>query len=189
MARVDQQSLLAGAVAPEDVLVHAYAHVIADRCDPSAPNFVPRLGLSSLAFMALLRTHFARFSPTPDWLSMQRAELGRGGALEEFDDLRLLLLEHGNGSGETHVWIAHLIASACMGDNHLWQDLGLPDRKALRLLMAMHFPTLAEKNNSDMKWKKFFYRQLCERAEVAICKAPSCGVCSDHGLCFGGEQG
>jgi len=33
----------------------------------------------------------------------------------------------------------------------------------------------------------FFYKMLCDRAEVRLCKAPSCGVCSDYSLCFASE--
>lgn len=33
-----------------------------------------------------------------------------------------------------------------------------------------------------------FYKQLCERAELFIRKAPSCGVCTDHAMCFGSED-
>jgi nitrogen fixation protein NifQ len=40
-----------------------------------------------------------------------------------------------------------------------------------------------------MKWKKFFYRQLCERAGVPICKSPHCAECCDRALCFGPEEG
>ncbi|MBL8528354.1 MAG: nitrogen fixation protein NifQ [Burkholderiales bacterium] len=35
---------------------------------------------------------------------------------------------------------------------------------------------------------KFFYRQLCERAEFFICKSPSCGTCVDCERCFGAED-
>ncbi len=38
-----------------------------------------------------------------------------------------------------------------------------------------------------MKWKKFFYRQYCEQAEVLICASPSCARCSDYPACFGPE--
>jgi nitrogen fixation protein NifQ len=72
-----------------------------------------------------------------------------------------------------------------MGQNHLWQDMGLPDRRVLSRLIEWNFPSLFARNSGDMKWKKFFYRQLCEQAEVLICKSPSCGVCVDHQLCFG----
>jgi nitrogen fixation protein NifQ len=40
-----------------------------------------------------------------------------------------------------------------------------------------------------MKWKKFFYRQLCEKAQVPICKSPSCAICTDYKLCFAPEEG
>jgi nitrogen fixation protein NifQ len=39
-----------------------------------------------------------------------------------------------------------------------------------------------------MKWKKFFYKQLCLREGLTLCKAPSCDVCSDYALCFGAEE-
>ncbi|MCX7161517.1 MAG: nitrogen fixation protein NifQ [Rhodocyclales bacterium] len=46
---------------------------------------------------------------------------------------------------------------------------------------------LPHKNSGDMKWKKFFYRQLCEAAGVLICKSPSCANCCDYSHCFGAE--
>ena len=73
-------------------------------------------------------------------------------------------------------------------DNHLWQDLGLGSRSELSALMARWFPALVAKNAFDMKWKKFLYRQLCEREQLLICRSPSCAVCSDHDLCFGPES-
>jgi nitrogen fixation protein NifQ len=38
-----------------------------------------------------------------------------------------------------------------------------------------------------MKWKKFFYRQLCLREEILICKSPTCADCCDQAKCFGPE--
>lgn len=87
-------------------------------------------------------------------------------------------------TGEVILWMAE----ACMGQNHLWQDMGLPNREALSLLIKTHFPTLFAKNTGNMKWKKFFYKQLCEREEIMICKSPSCSVCVDYQLCFGPED-
>lgn len=55
--------------------------------------------------------------------------------------------------------------------------------------MDRHFHRLRLLNRLDMKWKKFFYRQLCEREGVAICKAPTCDACTDVGICFGAEAG
>jgi nitrogen fixation protein NifQ len=53
--------------------------------------------------------------------------------------------------------------------------------------MRRHFRGLAELNDRDMKWKKFFYRQLCQREGVLICKSPNCDICSDFSLCFEGQ--
>jgi nitrogen fixation protein NifQ len=76
---------------------------------------------------------------------------------------------------------------ACLGDNHLWQDLQLAHRAELSALMKHWFPTLVARNVGDMKWKKFLYKPLCEREEIFVCKAPSCAVCGDHPVCFGPE--
>lgn len=107
---------------------------------------------------------------------------------DEFDDLLALLLEHRADPGDANARVAHWVATAAMGNNHLWQDMKLPNRKALSSLMIENFPTLAAKNTGDMKWKKFFYRQLCERAEVPICKSPHCAECCDYAICFGPED-
>ena len=113
-------------------------------------------------------------------------------AIDEFDDLVDLLREHGARPArpdEDAGWLACVIATAAIGDNHLWQDLGLPSRDVLSRLLRENFPTLAALNTRDMKWKKFFYRQLCERAGVMICKSPNCAECCDFRACFGPEEG
>ena len=108
--------------------------------------------------------------------------------MDELDDLIEMLLEYRrDDSRETHD-MALFVAQSCMGDNHLWQDMKLPNRAALSDLMLTFFPALAARNTGDMKWKKFFYKQLCERAEIFICRSPSCGVCVDYDKCFGPEE-
>ncbi len=106
---------------------------------------------------------------------------------DEIDDVLRLLLDHRSDDSEETRWLAHAIATACLGDSHLYQDMGLKNRTILSELLRRHFSTLYEKNTGNMKWKKFFYKQLCERAEINICKAPSCKVCDDYAKCFGPE--
>jgi nitrogen fixation protein NifQ len=108
---------------------------------------------------------------------------------DEFADLLELLRENLALPDEFGACLCYAIASAAMGENHLWQDMGLPDREALSALLRENFPELAAKNIGNMKWKKFFYRQLCERAGVPICKSPHCAECCDRALCFGPEEG
>jgi len=109
-------------------------------------------------------------------------------ALEE-PDLREYLLECRAGRGEEEEWLAAIVARRSLLANHLWQDLGLADRSQLTTLFQRHFPELARRNRADMKWKKFFYRQLCQREGIPVCKAPNCQVCADAALCFGPETG
>jgi nitrogen fixation protein NifQ len=172
------QQLLSCARDPADVATQAFAGVL--------PRFGIR-GLSGAGLSRLLHRYFPGVTGVAD-----SAAASTGCAplhAEEFDDLLALLREHRSRDTEENDWLAHAVASACLGDNHLWQDLGLPNRDALSQLLQRHFTTLYEKNTGNMKWKKFFYKQLCERAEVFVCKAPSCSVCTDYAKCFGPEEG
>lgn len=118
---------------------------------------------------------------------------------DEYADLRDLLLAGCSVSGDAagdpgcdpapdRVALAEAVARACMGDDHLWHDLGLPSRAELSGLLHEHFPGLAARNVNNMRWKKFFYLQLCEQVGVRACRAPSCGVCAHYGDCFGSEE-
>lgn len=108
---------------------------------------------------------------------------------DEMADIVQLLLEHRRDGSEEIRWLAHAIAAACLGNDHLWRDMGLSSRDVLSDLLRGYFGPLYEKNAGNMKWKKFFYKLLCERAEVKMCKAPSCNVCTDYAACFGPEDG
>lgn len=90
-------------------------------------------------------------------------------------------------TAETELIIALLVA-ACLGNDHLWQDLGLWSRKDLSELLLHNFPKLAAANSADMKWKKFIYKQLCAAEGIYVCRAPSCEVCQDYPVCFGPED-
>ena len=146
-------------------------------------------GLDASTLSRLLRHYFpgAAQSESPvHELAFQDA-VCTALSTEEFDELLALLREHRRDDSEETEWIARALISACAGDNHLWEDMGLPDRAALSRLIKHYFPILYYKNRGNLKWKKFFYRQLCDRAEARLCKAPSCGVCSDYAQCFGRE--
>lgn len=112
-----------------------------------------------------------------------------GDRFPEADDLRTLLLKSAERPTlpETR-WIAAILVAACMGSDHLWQDLGLWSRADLSRLIAYNFPALAMLNTADMKWKKFLYKKLCEAEGIYVCRAPSCAVCVDYHGCFGSEE-
>lgn len=141
-------------------------------------------GLAEARFQALVQTCF-------DGCALDNGEPPanrRSTDGDEFDDLVALLLEHRAEPTEERAWLAYAMASAAMGEDHLWQDMGLPSRDVLSDLIGEHFPALRAANAGNMKWKKFFYRQLCQRADVPICKAPHCAECADFPLCFAPED-
>ncbi|MDX9944154.1 MAG: nitrogen fixation protein NifQ [Azonexus sp.] len=108
--------------------------------------------------------------------------------LPEFEELQRLLIDHRAHARDSECWMIDILATACVGRDHLWQDLGFASRDELTRLMWLNFPALARNNTGDMKWKKFLYRQFCAREGIYVCPAPSCGVCADHALCFGPES-
>lgn len=170
------------------MLRDAFAWVIASHCNPQSDPFIPALGLGYAAFTEILNRYFPRFIPPQHWLEAQILQVSKDGALAELSDLQQLLLDHCSVKDAHHRCVSHLVAAACMGSDHLWQDMGLPNRQALSELLNTHFPALAAKNSGDMKWKKFFYRQLCEREGIRVCRSPSCATCSDYSKCFGPED-
>ncbi|WP_244433636.1 nitrogen fixation protein NifQ [Azospirillum sp. B506] len=109
-------------------------------------------------------------------------------AIEEAD-LRAFLVEHGATGADEERWLATILARRSLEPNHLWQDMGFHDRGELNTMFRLHFPALVAMNSGDMKWKKFFYRQLCEREGLMLCKSPNCEVCDDVEVCFGEEAG
>lgn len=137
------------------------------------------LGLGDEVF-ARAMTHFFPESP----LALMD---GAPEAIPEWEDLQRLLLDYRAGEHESERWITDILATACAGRDHLWQDLGLGNRDELSHLMWVNFPALARENIGDMKWKKFLYKQFCARDGIYVCPAPSCGECADRPKCFGPE--
>ena len=142
------------------------------------------LGLAKADFAALLARHFPGYI-LPAGLADVSVAASRAA---EREDLLALLEEHCAGRDDSESWMAGIVTAACMGRDHLWQDLGLWSRVDLSRLMTQNFPALAARNTRDMKWKKFLYKQLCDREEVQVCRSPSCEVCADYAGCFGPED-
>jgi nitrogen fixation protein NifQ len=136
-----------------------------------------------------LRSLVEGWAPEAADLVDVEAQAERVALDDEEDQIRQLLERYrGDDSVETG-WLAAILTKRSMRPRHLWQDLGLVERKELGRLMAERFPMLAERNVNHMKWKKFFYRSLCELEGFVLCASPSCRECSDFHDCFGDESG
>ncbi|MAK91187.1 MAG: nitrogen fixation protein NifQ [Oleibacter sp.] len=107
---------------------------------------------------------------------------------DEWLEIRNLLRKNKAGKNDCELIMSDIVAAGCLGGDHLWRDLGLQSRSELSQLMLQNFPTLAAANSGDMKWKKFFYKQLCEAGGGYVCRAPSCDQCSAYSDCFGPEE-
>jgi nitrogen fixation protein NifQ len=159
-----------------------FAQMIASQISGTG-TLPPGLGLSEKDFSALLARHFPGFQ-----LAIHDLDKHADARALERDDVLALLLEHRAYKHMSEEWMAEIVTFACMGNDHLWQDLGLRSRDYLSRLMTENFPSLAAKNVHDMKWKKFLYKQLCEKDGINMCRAPTCEYCADYLTCFGPED-
>lgn len=98
--------------------------------------------------------------------------------------IHTLILWRGGATTREARWLAAIIARRAMEPRHLWEDLGLPSRAALSSMIARHLPGLAAANSQNMRWKKFFYRQICSDAAFSLCLSPSCDACEERAECF-----
>lgn len=144
-----------------------------------------RLGLSDEQFKRLLSERFSEYRLEPDAPSGRVLDFSR---MLEKQDMEQLLRQFAIKQDSESECLIAIIVAACLGSDHLWQDLGLWSRTELSAMLIYNFPALAARNDKDMKWKKFLYKQLCEAEGLYVCRAPSCEVCKDYQECFGPEE-
>lgn len=164
---------------------HVFACIIAlaaAEAEAEGGALAPRLGAGCDG----LERIFARYFSPRAFLALG-VPIGEAEASEEEEMLADLLRCHAL-TAEGRI-LAGMIARRAMEADHLWQDLGLANRGELSRLLGRHFPVLAAGNVSNMKWKKYFYRSLCEAEGFVLCSSPSCRACSDFEACFGDESG
>ena len=176
----------ADAVIDDDVSFdrHVLASILAVATMETGP-VAERAGLTSDDLVSLMAQWF------PAACSMSVAWRARDEAAEDDETamVRDLLLAQRSSEGDAGRFLATMIARRAMDPNHLWEDLGLRDRSELTRLLARHFGPLAARNTGNMRWKRFFYRALCESDGFVMCTTPVCTDCRDFELCFGDESG
>lgn len=163
---------------------HWLAHIIASwlKGESVLPDY---LGLKPSQFSQLNQTLYAHIElpgSAPSGINLDNAR-----SLEK-EDLIALLQSFSVHKNQESEWIITIIVTACLGLDHLWQDLGLWQRSELTELLIYNFPELAQSNTQDMKWKKFLYKKLCDAEDINLCRAPSCEVCTDYANCYGSEE-
>ncbi|GGA76743.1 hypothetical protein GCM10011369_18320 [Neiella marina] len=107
--------------------------------------------------------------------------------LSEREELVCLLADYTAPDVDYSDSVAIIVATASLSPAHLWKSLGLVSRQQLRQLLSFFFPQLVALNHQNMRWKRFFYRCLCERSGDYVCKSPNCVDCSSYQECFSPE--
>lgn len=142
------------------------------------------LGLTPEQFTQMVDCYFPNQHLPAQAVSGSQLDFSR---MLEREDLVNLLSQYRRSDDPENQWLISILVAGCLGQDHLWQDLGLWSRTQLSELLHDNFPALAAKNTQDMKWKKFLYKQLCEAEGLFLCRAPSCSVCVDYPKCYGPE--
>jgi nitrogen fixation protein NifQ len=168
--------------------IHVIASVLAlgiNEAVGGAGTVCERAGLDGRILDHLVREMFPGVAPEfPSFPGDQELVIDA-----EEQSIRDILWMYASSGSELERNYTSMIARRCSCPHHLWQDLGLPHRAELTVLMERHFRTLAERNNHDMKWKKFLYRMVCGSSGFSLCTSPVCSECEDFENCFGSEDG
>jgi nitrogen fixation protein NifQ len=179
------RSALLASVAPDgmppadrELLAGLLAVAVHDATDPAGA-----LGLSADEFTTLCHSAFPAADPH---LFAGRANARPPAANPEI--FSLLLGYVTADASPLAVWLAKALATRAACPGHLWVAMGLPERPQLSAAIRRHLPALFAANNRNMRWKRFFFKQLCDRSGGNLCQNPDCGTCSDHDLCFAPED-
>lgn len=108
--------------------------------------------------------------------------------MAERNELVEMLFHHARLETPFATQAAIIVATACLSPMHLWKTLGFSERSQLREFLEHNFPSLAELNTKNMRWKRFFYLQLCQSEGDYVCRAPSCESCSSQRECFAPDE-
>lgn len=164
---------------------HVFASILAVAAGESLA-IGEQVGLATAELDGLIARVFPRVPYAAGMWSRSEAGLDCEEAAMVRD---LLLANRTTEDDETSRLLAAMIARRAMEPNHLWEDLGLRDRSELSRLLTRHFAPIASRNTQNMRWKRFFYRMLCEAEGFSMCATPVCSNCGDFDLCFGEESG
>jgi nitrogen fixation protein NifQ len=146
------------------------------------------LGLTEENLAELLATIFPEFRVAD--LPPQSSSIPP--ATEFNPEILAILLSHvptdvTGGRNQAAEWLARILAARAAQPGHLWLAMGLFERPELTAAIRRHLPTLAAANQQGMRWKRYLFKQVCEKNGGVLCKNPNCGDCSDYSLCFAPE--
>jgi len=144
------------------------------------------LGLSERALGQMLVSLFPAFEPSR-LDAFAPAEQSSPPEINR-DVVQLLSTYHPHPCSDMANWLTAALAARAAHPGHLWVAMGLFERPELSTAIRRHLPALAAANSQNMRWKRFFFKTICDLNGGTLCKSPNCGVCSDYALCFAPEE-
>ena len=160
---------------------HVLACILAIGAEETDRPLTEAVGLDRPTLLLLLDKVFPGACDPDDLVP---ADATAGEEEIEEPDFRTLLLDGRARGADIEVWLAHMVVRRALRPEHLWHSLGLRERSELSDMLYRHFPALAARNVRNMRWKKFFYREMCQAEGILVCKSPVCDICADYGECF-----
>ena len=147
------------------------------------------LGLPGEQIDSLLAGYFPGFDRTllEKTAARRRAHDGVEEPNPEVQDIlrsHIQALSPQSGEFPIAAWLAEIIAARVTLPGHLWVAMGFARRAELTETIRRHFPSLAAANNRGMRWKRYLFKQICDRHGGVMCRTPNCADCSDYALCF-----
>lgn len=168
-----------------ELLRRAIAGVMRGGQEGRLPLFAWTLGLPQDELLRMLAHCFAELPPLEPMGTLQYAAV-QESTLTHFHDLVGLLLAHSTHKVvEPRVrWLAHALAAACFGGQHLWEELELDSRASVSLLLQTYFAPLHQANTAQLRWKRFLFEQLAQAVGTDALRPPKCHQCDDFALCY-----
>lgn len=170
---------------PPDTVRRAIAAVMRGGQEGRLPLFAWTLGLSQDELLRMVAQCFPELPPLEPLTATQYAAV-HASVPAHFHDLVGLLLAHSTQKTiEPPVrWLAHALACACFGNQHLWEDLELEGRAAVSQLLEKHFAALHQANTEHLRWKHFLFARLGAALGIANLRPPGCHQCDRFAQCF-----
>lgn len=142
--------------------------------DPEPWPTAAALGLASTELDLLLKHYF----PHCTWQPKKRSP-GPEAPPAINRELRQLLRSYLSPAPypQPASWLADILVARAAHPGHLWVAMGLFERPQLSAAIGRHLPLLLSANVAKMRWKRFFFKQLCEMSGHLLCKSPVCGDC------------
>lgn len=167
-----------------ELLTKAVSGVLRHASVDVLPPFVRTLGLSQSELMAALECCRPYEAYVP--VSELKYAVVVGTVPKLFHEVVAHLMASRTQEADArHVnWLARAIAAASLGNRMLWQDLGLAGRDEVTALMKLYFQPLYQRNATDLKWKRFIFRELGIKLGRHDMQPPGCHRCTQYRRCF-----